>query len=950
MKYKKPLIIIIAIITILLTTSCYALTVGNPRPIITTEFNEPIILNSIDASLKDTLQNPIAIELIDTSQDNKTIKHQPLDYLDEGSYIFSIQAQDIYGNLGEVKTQPFTISVPPLSISLYQPPFQISQTNIFDIIIKTSLPCECRYALIEKEYSAMTNQLQTNQSIYHILSSFDITISETIYTACESTYNNETTQQSFTFTVDSTKPVITQISAQDIAEPPLETTINLQTDDLTVCAYSKLQTNFSDMTLFSESDPESQDTYKTSHSHLLTSDELQDFSVNTFYLICKNLAQLNSDTNTLEINVQSQAEPTIEINSPKSDTFYSQASIAFNLSTNKLAECYFANNNENITGAGGTFGTSTKSHLSNPLNLASGEHTYYFRCKFDEPYLWQTPISTTFTIDNTNPIMEYLQEYHELDSSMNLTEFTSHTDRISIKWNAYDNQSGIEEYNYSIFKKTITGQDEMIKNWTTIDDEQQGEEQATITGLELQDKTTYYFKIKAKNKAGAWSTEYKSDGITVDKSLTVYTHCGNGIMDSGETDIDCGDVCPSCLIGKKCVIDTDCITGICNQQTKLCSETQITDTCANQIFDIGETDIDCGGTCPPCTSGKSCSYDSDCLSSNCNQQNICEEFTLCGNNQLNQGEQCDTTSDSDCSIFGLEQGILNCNQQCIFDTSSCLGPAGECGDEIINPGEQCDGENLGNLRGCFDINDYYQSGTIYCQNCELIIEQCSSTQDPLMDTDNNGMPDVCELKHFQTRTGTDPDADPDNDGLTNQQECQQCNGVGTNPHEADTDNDGYKDGKEVIKQTSPCDAQQHPSSPLMQILIIVMSALLAISGILYFLYYKKAITFTQQPPYIEWNPEIKSLEELFGKPKSTTILKPLEKQPSSKPTTPSKVSKPKGKTLQKKKPKKSKIKTSDLKRIMKHQKRKKILEAFENNKPSKKPAHTEIKKLKLRNK
>ena len=953
MKNKNITILLFVTIILLLNASfCNALTIENPRPIITTEFNEPVIVSSISVSLKDSQQNPIYIELIESSQDNKTFKYQPLQYLDEGSYVFSIQAEDIYGNLGDVKTYPFTINVPPLSISLSQPPFEVSQTSIFDITIKTSLPSECKYAIIEKEYSSMTNFLQTNDSIYHSALNFDISTSNTIYTACQSTYNNESAQQSFTFTIDSTNPVITQISAKDIAEIPLQTTINLQTDESTVCAYSKEQTIFSNMTLFSESDPLSQSSYKTSHTQLLTEQELQDFSINTFYIICKNLAQLNSDTKTLEINVQSQAEPAIEINSPQSGTYYSYSSITFNLSTNKFAECYFANNNENITGAGGTFGTSTNLHISNPVNLPSGGHIYYFKCKFDEPYFWQDPISTEFIIDNTAPVMEYLQEYHDLSSSMNLTEFTSYTDRISIKYNAYDNQSGIEEYNYSIFKKAISGQDEIIKNWTSINDEQQGEEQTTITGLELQDKATYYFKIKAKNNAGTWSTEYKSNGITVDISLTFYAHCENGIVDSGETDIDCGDICPPCNIGKKCILDSDCIAGICNQQTKLCSEIQATDICANQILDSGETDIDCGGTCPPCISGKSCSYDSDCISSNCNQENICEEFTLCGNNQIDQGEQCDGTSTIDCSIFAFEGGILNCNQQCILDTSTCIGMEGECGDNTINPGEQCDGENLGNIKGCFDINNYYQSGTIYCQDCVLKMDQCSPQQDPLMDTDNNGMSDICELKYFQERTGADPSADPDKDGLTNQQECLQCNGDGTNPHEADTDEDGYNDGKEVDKQTNPCDSQDYPSSPLIPILIIVIISVLTISGIMYFLYYKKAITFSQQPPYIKWNPEIKSLGELFGKPKSTTILKqPPTGQPLTKSTIQTPSSKQTLKNKQKKKQKKKiqKIKTSNIKKILKQQQRNKIFEAFENNKEIK-SSTTQIKKLKLKNK
>ena len=100
------------IILILLTSLTYAITIGNPLPTITTTFNEPVILSSIDAILTDIQTNPIQIENTFISLDNKTVKYRPIAYLSEGDYIFSIKAQDIYGNLGELQTQSFTINVP----------------------------------------------------------------------------------------------------------------------------------------------------------------------------------------------------------------------------------------------------------------------------------------------------------------------------------------------------------------------------------------------------------------------------------------------------------------------------------------------------------------------------------------------------------------------------------------------------------------------------------------------------------------------------------------------------------------------------------------------------------------------------------------------------------------------------------------------------------------------
>lgn len=46
-------------------------------------------------------------------------------------------------------------------------------------------------------------------------------------------------------------------------------------------------------------------------------------------------------------------------------------------------------------------------------------------------------------------------------------------------------------------------------------------------------------------------------------------------------------------------------------------------SCVNGILDGGETDVDCGSSCPPCENGKSCLVDSDCEIEHCSLQGIC---------------------------------------------------------------------------------------------------------------------------------------------------------------------------------------------------------------------------------------------------------------------------------------------------------------------------------------
>jgi N-acetylneuraminic acid mutarotase len=40
-------------------------------------------------------------------------------------------------------------------------------------------------------------------------------------------------------------------------------------------------------------------------------------------------------------------------------------------------------------------------------------------------------------------------------------------------------------------------------------------------------------------------------------------HCTNGTIDPGETDVDCGGACSACLTGRSCGITSDCATGTC---------------------------------------------------------------------------------------------------------------------------------------------------------------------------------------------------------------------------------------------------------------------------------------------------------------------------------------------------------------------------------------------------
>jgi alpha-tubulin suppressor-like RCC1 family protein len=116
--------------------------------------------------------------------------------------------------------------------------------------------------------------------------------------------------------------------------------------------------------------------------------------------------------------------------------------------------------------------------------------------------------------------------------------------------------------------------------------------------------------------------------------------CNNSTKDSSESDVDCGNACLAdglvCLNGKQCGTTSDCAV------TSICQSGRCTDTCADGVIDFGETDVDCGGgtRCGGCSDGKKCTVGTDCTGGGCNN-GICFTLTC-----FPDGYSC--SQDSDC--------------------------------------------------------------------------------------------------------------------------------------------------------------------------------------------------------------------------------------------------------------------------------------------------------------
>lgn len=172
----------------------------------------------------------------------------------------------------------------------------------------------------------------------------------------------------------------------------------------------------------------------------------------------------------------------------------------------------------------------------------------------------------------------------------------------------------------------------------------------------------------------------------------------------------CGGIL-ECREDAQCPPNTRCDNGICIPGTR--AETP---RCENTVQDAGESDVDCGGTCPPCAQEKRCTADRDCragLKCDADTHRCVAHKTNCRNGVVDPGEDCDFEAGSSRILFKqgvsgctdvesepgkkFTGGTLACNSFCRFDTDVCTyippaerktAPTGTCGDGTLNTPNQ----------------------------------------------------------------------------------------------------------------------------------------------------------------------------------------------------------------------------------------------------------------------
>jgi hypothetical protein len=229
-------------------------------------------------------------------------------------------------------------------------------------------------------------------------------------------------------------------------------------------------------------------------------------------------------------------------------------------------------------------------------------------------------------------------------------------------------------------------------------------------------------------------------------------HCENSLFEParGETDVDCGGPdCRGCELGSPCLENTDCLEGECLES--YCQEPG----CDNQVVDSTETDIDCGGDCKPCTTGQACLVPRDCESSICESE-VCAAPS-CSDRVLNGletgrdcgGPDCDGCPPgspcvvaSDCTSGVCDENTMRCVVFCVQGTDECDADlTEECETNVLTSSEHCGA--CGNVCEFDNAVAGCSGGECRIETCEAPWGNCNEDPDDGCETDTSATASDC---------------------------------------------------------------------------------------------------------------------------------------------------------------------------------------------------------------
>ena len=215
--------------------------------------------------------------------------------------------------------------------------------------------------------------------------------------------------------------------------------------------------------------------------------------------------------------------------------------------------------------------------------------------------------------------------------------------------------------------------------------------------------------------------------------------CGDGVCDAGHGEnreicpIDCAPKCGDGIVDDGTPYFEECDDGNTvsgDGCSAGCQDEDGQPTCGNGILELDE-ECDDGNT----DSGDGCSerckwefvigdgYCDAAKGETCKYSHF-DCCPNCGNGVLDPGEQCDSEDFGGETCEGLcyDGGELRCTDWCEISTAMCTGTGPVCGDGIAECLEECDGTDFKGLTcGSFG----YAEGELQCNGCQIDISGCS---------------------------------------------------------------------------------------------------------------------------------------------------------------------------------------------------------------------------------
>ncbi|HRV18850.1 MAG TPA: hypothetical protein P5317_12675, partial [Myxococcota bacterium] len=198
--------------------------------------------------------------------------------------------------------------------------------------------------------------------------------------------------------------------------------------------------------------------------------------------------------------------------------------------------------------------------------------------------------------------------------------------------------------------------------------------------------------------------------------------CGNGVIEA-EEQCDGANLNEQTCVTKGFDGGTLTCTADCKFDTSGCTDAPA--DCGNGVIDAGEQ---CDGANLNEQTCESQGFDGGTLSCTTTCQFNTTGCTKlppdCGNGEIDGDEQCDGTNlnSQSCETQGFDGGTLSCTAACQFDTTGCTKIESDCGNGVIEAGEQCEGANL-NGQNC--KRQGFDEGTLSCTvDCQFDTSAC----------------------------------------------------------------------------------------------------------------------------------------------------------------------------------------------------------------------------------